>query len=209
MVWIPKLLLALVAPAIVAAVLSSFFFPMAGNRVWWALIGKTGDATDDVVWSNAFYPLAALSALPDMITFAVVWGAGVAVAVCSAAYHSTYERWAQRADVAAVLGYVSAVFASTLAHHTPLVWLIVPATAAAYSVWTWDIDSHVHAPLWAVATAGSLVVQVGWVGLLAGMPVLVGLLIDQLVGRGRPDHAAHSAWHLGGALSVALALFLI
>lgn len=209
MVWIPKLLMALVAPLAAAAALSSFFFPMAANRVWWAITGRAGDATDDVVWSNAAYPLAAFAALPDIMTFAVVWGAGAALAACSAAYHSTYARWAQRADVAALLGYVSAVFASTLAHHTPLIWLIVPATAAAYSVWTWDVDSHVHAPLWAVATVASLVVQVGWAGLLAGLPVLLGLLIDQLVGRGQPDHTAHSAWHVGGALSVAVALFLI
>jgi hypothetical protein len=198
----------------VAAVLSSFFFPMAGNRVWWAITGRTGDATDDVVWSNAFYPLAAFGAWPDMVTFAVVWGAGVALAVCSAAYHSTYARWAQRADVAAVMTYLVALNAAILSSWAALgdpflAWAIVPIAGAAYSVWTWQIDSHVHGPVWGALAMGLLAWQVGPVGLVAPVPVAAGIAVDQWVGGGQPDHPAHSAWHIGGALSVAVVLFLI
>lgn len=209
MVWIPKLLLALVAPFAAAAVLSSFFFPLAGNRVWWAITGRTGDATDDVVWSNAFYPLAAFAAWPDMVTFAVVWGAGVALAVCSAAYHSTYARWAQRADVAAVMTYLATVSAAILSGVAAWAWAIVPIAGAVYSIWTWQIDSHVHGPVWGALAVVLLAWQVGPVGLVAAVPVAAGIAVDQWVGGGQPDHPAHSAWHIGGALSVALALFLI
>jgi hypothetical protein len=209
MIWIPKLLMALVAPLAAAAVLSSFFFPMAANRVWWAITGRTGDATDDVVWSNAFYPLAAFAALPDMVTFAIVWGAGVALAACSAAYHSTYARWAQRADVAAVMTYLVVVNAAILSPVTAQVWTIVPVAAATYSARTWQIDSHVHGPVWAALAIGLLAWQAGWIGLVAPVPVAAGIAVDQWVGGGQPDHPAHGAWHLGGALSVAIALFLI
>jgi hypothetical protein len=201
--------MALVAPFAAAAVLSSFFFPMAGNRVWWAITGQTGDATDDVVWSNAFYPLAAFAALPDMVTFAVVWGAGVALAACSAAYHSTYARWAQRADVAAVMTYLVVVNAAILSSETAWVWAEVPVAGAVYSARTWQIDSRVHGPVWGAVAMGLLAWQVGPVGLVAGVPAVAGIAVDQWVGGGQPDHAAHSAWHIGGALSVAVVLFLI
>jgi hypothetical protein len=110
---------------------------------------------------------------------------------------------------AAVMTYLVVVNAAILSSWAAWVWAIVPIAGAAYSSCTWQIDSHVHGPVWGALAMGLLAWQVGPVGLVAGVPVAAGIAVDQWVGGGQPDHAAHSAWHLGGALSVAIALFLI
>jgi len=207
---LPQVLMILVAPFALMALVSRYAAPGLATKTYRAAVGQSGNASDDVVWTNAAYPLAALAALPDLPAFAVIWAAGVALAIGSAAYHATYERWAQRLDVAAMMTYLSAAFAATL---TGLVgawaWALVPAAAAAYSAWTWQIDSTVHVPLWALATIVSLCLQVGWGGLEVVVPVACGLAIERWVGGGDPDHWGHSIWHIGGAGSVALVLFLI
>ena len=61
-----------------------------------------GDWTDDVVYSNLGYLLPALFA-PKTLGAALVGMAGMLLCLGSAAYHATYERWAQRLDVAEVV----------------------------------------------------------------------------------------------------------
>lgn len=203
---VPKLFLIAVAPLIVMALLSSFAIPGYANKVYWAVTGQSGDASDDVVWSNVAYPLAAIGAWPDLTAMAVIWFVGCFLAVASASYHSTYKRWAQRFDVTAMMGYLSSLTAAVLASWTPWAWGLVPIATILYWRYTWQINSFLHAPLWMAATIIPLLIQVGVGGLYALIPVALGAIPAYF---GSSDSIYHSFWHLGGAVSVALVLYFI
>jgi hypothetical protein len=176
------------------------------RRVYRALTGKTGDATDDVVWSNAAYPLAAFGAWGEPGLFALVLVTGTMLGLASAAYHSTYARWAQRADVGAMMTYLASVLACVLTTWTLWGLLLVPVAAFGYWRWTWQIDTQVHVPVWALAIVAALVVQVGWSGAWTLIPVAIGAVAQITTDS---DSLWHSLWHLGGAASVAWVLALL
>lgn len=206
MIKLPQLLLLTVAPLAAMAILSTFAYPAYANRVYYAVTGQSGDASDDVVWSNIAYPLAAFGAWYDLTTMAVVWMTGCFLAVGSAAYHSTYDRWANRLDVASMLTYLPSITAAVLAVWTPFAWGLVPIAAAVYWRYTWDINSFYHVPGWAAVTIVLLWVHLGHVEVWPVLPVALGAIPQVLADS---DSWWHSWWHVGGAVSVGWVLYLI
>jgi len=175
-------------------------------RVWNALIGKTGDHDDDVVWSNLAYPLAALAAQTSPAAVAVGL-AGAALAIGSAAYHSVYEDWAQRLDIAGVMGYVAAAVSVVLAQWTFAAYL-VPVVAYGLYYQSWDrINSFVHVPAWAAVGLIALAIQQGaWVLLPGGLFLAAGIVKTR---EPNSDHWVHSLWHLLSAGAVAGVLWVV
>ena len=176
------------------------------SKLWDALTGKTGDHDDDVVWSNAAYPLAALAAQTWPAAVAVGL-AGIALAIGSAAYHSVYERWAQRLDIAGVMGYVVAAVAVVLAQWSFAAYLL-PILAYGLYYQSWDqIDSFVHVPAWASVGLNALAIQVGaWALVPASLFVAAGTV--KLFERGS-DRWEHSVWHVLSASAVAGVLWVV
>jgi len=165
-----------------------------------------GDVTDDVVWSNLAYPLAAVAAQTWPAAVAV-GTAGLFLAIGSAAYHSVYERWAQRLDVTGVMTYVAAAVAVILAQWSVVAYALVPLAAVGYWLHTWEIDSFVHVPVWAAIGLIALGVQQGaWALVPGGLFLAAGIVKTR---EPNSDSALHSLWHVLGALSVGSAIWVL
>lgn len=161
---------------------------------------------EDDVWTNAAYPLSALGAWGHPTTMAVIAVLGTLLGIASALYHTTDARWAQRADVTAMMTYLWGLEAALLPTETPWKWAVPVAAALAYGVYTWSIDTQIHVPLAVDAIGIAMAVQVGWAALV---PLAV-FGVAALVRKRSPhtDHLLHSIWHVLGALAAALALFI-
>jgi hypothetical protein len=172
--------------------------------MWQAFISS--DYDDSVVWSNAAYPLAAVTA-QTWATGVVVGIAGIALAIGSAVYHATYERWAQRLDMTGVMTYVSAAVAVILSQWTVWAYLLVPTAAVVYWCWTWEIDSHIHVPVWATMGLIALGVQQGVWMLVPGSFFLAAGIVK--ICEPGSDHWLHSLWHGLSAMVVAMMLWIL
>jgi len=165
-----------------------------------------GDIDDDVVWSNLAYPAAAMFAQTWSATVAVGL-AGLALAVGSAAYHSVYTRPTQRLDVTGVMTYVAAAVAVILAQWSPVAYVLIPFAAVGYWLHTWEIDSHIHVPVWAAIGLTALGIQQGaWAILPGGFFLCAGIV---KVREPDSDHWTHSLWHLLSAGAVAGVLWVV
>jgi len=161
----------------------------------------TRDAGDDVVWSNWFYPLAAIGAqsLTAAVTVAVT---GTALALASGAYHAVYSDYTQRLDTTAMMGYLSSVTGFLL--YPWLGGVLAPMAYAFY--WTVETDSQIHVPAWAAVALSVVAVKAQWWALVpAGLFVAAGTL--QLTTA--TDSWWHSLWHVLGAAAVGVALYLV
>jgi hypothetical protein len=168
------------------------------ERTWEAY---TQDAGDDVVWSNWFYPLAALgcSSFTATVTVAVT---GTALALGSGAYHAVYSDYTQRLDTTAMMGYLSSVTGCLL-----YPWFGGVLAAVAYPFyWLVETDSQIHVPSWAAVALSVVAVKAGWWALVPGaLFVAAGTL--QLTTDS--DSWLHSLWHVLGAAAAGVALYLV
>lgn len=170
-----------------------------------------GNWVDDVVWTNLAYALSALPAWGNPLAFSVMLAAGLGISVASSVYHGTYERWAQQADVVAMMTYILALTITILVQVVPglgqEVYLALPLGALFYALRAWDINSLVHVPAWSVLALLILAFEALWWTLLpVGLIALGGLV--KLSDEG-PDSLLHSLWHLSGAGAVGAALWLL
>jgi len=164
-----------------------------------------GDTDDDVVWSNAAYPLAAVMAQtwPQAVAVGV---AGLFLALGSGVFHATYDRWAQRLDVTGVMTYVAAAVAVILAQWTVWAYVLVPLAAMVYWDIAWEMNSFYHVPAWAAVGLTALGIQVGaWVLVPAGLFLCAGIV---KVREPDSDSALHSLWHVLSAAAVAGVLWV-
>jgi hypothetical protein len=161
----------------------------------------TKDADDDVVWTNAAYPLAAMGAqsLTAAVTVALT---GTALAIASGAYHAAYSDYTQKLDTVSMMGYLSSVTGCLL-----YPWLGAPLAVAAYVFyWTVETDSQIHVPAWSAVALSVVAVKAGWWALLpAALFVAAGTL--QLTTDS--DSWLHSLWHVLGAAAAGVALYLV
>jgi len=152
-----------------------------------------------VVWSNWFYPLAALGAqsLTAAVTAAVT---GTALAFGSGAYHAVYSDYTQRLDTTAMMGYLSSVTGCLVVG-----WLGAVLAAVAYPFyWLVETDSQIHVPAWSAVALSIVTVKAGWWALVPlGLFAAAGTL--QLTTG--TDSWLHSLWHISGSLAAGTALF--
>jgi len=167
------------------------------------------DLDSHSVLTNSFYLLPAVpAALLGPVVGGVVTGAALWLAYGSGRYHTTYGREAQGEDVAAMLTYLSALFAAVLSPWS--VWAILLPVAAAplHERYVWAIDSQVAAPLWIAASLFALALQTGLLAaVLAGVFVILGGAIK--LAQPGPRSRLHSLWHVFGGLSAASSLFAL
>ena len=161
----------------------------------------TKDAGDDVVWSNWFYPLAAIGAqsLTAAVTVALM---GAALALASGAYHAVYSDYTQRLDTTAMMGYLASVTGCLL-----YPWLGAVLGPMAYAFyWTVETDSQIHVPAWSAVALSVVAVKAGWWAVLPGL-LFAGAGTLQLTTDS--DSWLHSLWHVAGALAAGTALYLV
>lgn len=167
------------------------------------------DLDSHSVLTNGAYLLPAVpAALLGPVVGGVVTGAALWLAWGSGRYHTTYGREAQGEDVAAMLTYLSALFAAVLSPWS--VWAILLPVAAAplHERYVWAIDSYVAAPLWIAASLAALALQTGPIpAALPGALALAGGAIK--LAQPGPRSRLHSLWHVFGGLSAASSLFAI
>jgi len=161
-----------------------------------------GDWDDDVVWSNAAYPLAALGAWGAPLAVFAVAVTGTLLAVGSGAYHAVYNSATRKLDTVSMMGYLVSVVGCLVSP-----WLGAPLAIAAYAFyWTVETDSQIHVPAWAAIALSVVAVQVGWCALVpAALFVAAGAL--QLTTDS--DSWWHSLWHVLGAAAAGAALYLV
>jgi len=161
----------------------------------------TRDAGDDVVWSNWFYPLAAIGAqsLTAAVTVALT---GTLLAVASGAYHAVYSDYTQRLDTTAMMGYLSSVTGCLVAG-----WVgPVLATVSYAFYWLVETDSQIHVPVWAAVALGIVAAKAQWWALVPAA-LFVGAGTLQLTTDS--DSWLHSLWHVLGAAAAGTALYLV
>jgi len=161
----------------------------------------SGDADDDVVWTNLAYPLAA-AGTSDPLAALTVALTGTALALASGAYHAVYSDYTQRLDTTAMMGYLSSVTGCVL-----YPWLGAVLAPIAYAVyWTVETDSQIHVPAWSAVALSVVAVKAGWWALVPGaLFVAAGTL--QLTTDS--DSWLHSLWHVLGAAAAGTALYLV
>lgn len=161
---------------------------------------------DDVVYTNAFYAVAAFGAWGHPIAFCVTLTAGFFLALASSAYHATYERWAQRFDVWAMMTYFAALVSVLAGDWHSGFYGILPIAFGFYGVYTWEINSYIHVPIWAAVALAIIVGHAGvWALVPAAFFVVGGVIKLADVGS---DTLVHSLWHVSGALAYYFALSL-
>jgi len=167
------------------------------------------DLDSHSVLTNSFYLLPAVpAALLGPLVGGVVTGAALWLAWGSGRYHTTYGRQAQGEDVAAMLTYLSALFAAVLSPWSAWALLLPVAAAPLHERYVWAIDSYVAAPLWIAASLLALALQVGLLpAALPGALALAGGAIK--LAQPGPRSRLHSLWHVFGGLSAASALFAL
>jgi len=161
----------------------------------------SGDADDDVVWSNLAYPLAAIGAqsLTAALTVALT---GTALALASGAYHAVYSDYTQKLDTVSMMGYLASVTGSLL-----YPWLGAPLAVAAYVFyWTTETDSQIHVPAWSACALSIVAVKAGWWALVPAA-LFAGAGALQLTTDS--DSWLHSLWHVLGAAAAGTALYLV
>jgi len=168
------------------------------ERTWKAYMQ---DAGDDVVWSNWFYPLAAIGAqsLTAAVTVALT---GTLLAVASGAYHAVYSDYTQRLDTTAMMRYLSSVTGCLV---IPWVGPVLAALAWAF-YWLVETDSQIHVPAWAAVALSVVAVKAGWWALVPAA-LFVGAGTLQLTTG--TDSWLHSLWHVAGAAAAGTALYLV
>ncbi|WVM01058.1 hypothetical protein [Salinibacter phage 5_14] len=168
------------------------------ERTWKAY---TRDAGDDVVWSNWFYPLAAIGAqsLTAAVTVALT---GTALALGSGAYHAAYSDYTQKLDTTAMMGYLASVTGCLVAG-----WVGPALAAVAYPFyWLVETDSQIHVPVWAAFALSVVAVKAGW---WAVLPAVLFAGAGALQLRAKTDSWLHSLWHVAGAAAAGTALYLV
>jgi hypothetical protein len=167
------------------------------------------DLDSHSVFTNGAYLLPALpAALLGPLVGGVVTGAALWLAWGSGRYHTTYGRKAQGEDVAAMLTYLSALFAAVLSPWSAWALLLPVAAAPLHERYVWAIDSQVAAPLWIAASLLALALQIGlFPAALPGAFALAGGAIK--LSQPGPRSRLHSLWHVCGGLSAASALFAL
>mgnify|MGYP000633228812 FL=1 len=164
------------------------------------------NAEDDPVYSNIAYMIPAALA-PTFLAAQVLMFTSAALVAGSSVFHATYSRGGQRLDAATMLTYIASLAAAVGAVWTPWAWAVVPLAALGYWGFTWDVDSHIHVPLWALAIIVMLFIQEGfWALLPLGIFSLAGLAkyLDE-----NPDTPMHSLWHILGGMAAGAAMWLI
>lgn len=167
------------------------------------------DLDSHSVLTNGAYLLPAVpAALLGPLVGGVVTGAALWLAWGSGRYHTTYGREAQGEDVAAMLTYLSALFAAVLSPWSAWALLVPLLAAPLHERYVWAIDSQVAAPLWIAASLFALALQVGLLAAaLPGALALAGGAIK--LAQPGPRSRFHSLWHVFGGLSAASALFAL
>lgn len=168
------------------------------ERTWEAYVS---DAGDDVVWSNWFYPLAAIGAqsLTAAVTVALT---GTALALASGGYHAVYSGFTQRLDTTAMMGYLASVTGCLVAG-----WVGPVLAAVAYPFyWLVETDSQIHVPAWSALALSVVAVKAGWWALVPGALFASAGTLQLTTGTGS---AWHSLWHVLGAAAAGAALYLI
>jgi hypothetical protein len=167
------------------------------------------DLDSHSVLTNSFYLLPAVpAALLGPLVGGVVTGAALWLAWGSGRYHTTYSRQAQGEDVAAMLTYLSALFAAVLSPWSAWALLVPLLAAPLHERYVWAIDSYVAAPLWIAASLFALALQVG--ALPAALPGALALAGGAIkLAQPGPRSRLHSIWHVFGGLSGASALFAL
>jgi len=161
-----------------------------------------GDWDDDVVWSNAAYPLAALGAWESPLTLFVVAVTGTLLAVGSAAYHAVYNDDTRRLDTVSMMGYLGSVTGALVYS-----WLGAVLAPIAYAVyWTVETDSQIHVPAWAAVALSVVAVKSGWWALV---PLALFVSAGTLQLTTDSDSWLHSLWHILGAAAAGTALYLV
>jgi len=161
-----------------------------------------GDWNDDVVWSNAAYPLAALGAWGSPLAVFVVAVTGTLLAIGSGAYHAAYNDDTRKLDTVSMMGYLSSVSGSLL-----YPWLGVVIAPIAYAFyWTVETDSQIHVPAWAICALSIVTVKAGWWALVPLALFASAGTLQLTTGTGS---AWHSLWHVLGAAAAGAALYLI
>jgi len=167
------------------------------------------DLDSHSVFTNGAYFLPVVpAALLGPLVGGVVTGAALWLAWGSGRYHTTYRREAHGEDRAAMLTYLSALFAAVLSPWSAWALLLPIAAAPAHERYVWDIDVYVAAPLWIASSLFALALQTGLLAAsLAGAFALAGGAVK--LSQPGPRSWAHSLWHLLGGLSAASALLAL
>jgi len=161
-----------------------------------------GDWNDDVVWSNAAYPLAALGAWGSPLAIFVVAVTGTLLAIGRSAYHAVYNDDTRRLDTVSMMGYLASVTGSLL-----YPWLGAVLAPIAYAVyWTVETDSQIHVPVWSAVALSVVAVKAGWWALV---PLVLFVSAGTLQITTNSDSWAHSLWHVLGAAAAGVALYLV
>lgn len=160
---------------------------------------------DDVVYSNAFYALAAFGAWGHSIAFGVTLAAGLLLAGASGVYHATYERWSQRLDVWAMMTYLAALVSVLAGDWHAGFYGILPVASVLYGLYTWEINSFVHVPIWVGIGLVLVAARSGAWALVPATFFLAGGTVK--LGDFGSDSAQHSLWHLFGACAFGSALY--
>lgn len=161
-----------------------------------------GDWDDDVVWSNAAYPLAALGAWGSPLGIFVVAVTGTLLAIGSSAYHAAYNDDTRKLDTVSMMGYLSSVTGCLV-----VPWLGAPLAVAAYAVyWMTETDSQIHVPAWSACALAIVAAKVGWWALV---PLALFVSAGTLQLTTGTDSWLHSLWHVLGAAAAGTALYLV
>lgn len=160
------------------------------------------DWDDDVVWTNAVYPLAALGAWGSPLSLFVVAVTGTLLAAGSAAYHAFYNDDARKLDTVSMMGYLSSVTGCLL--HPWLGAVLAPMAYAVY--WKTETDSQVHVPSWSAVALSVVAVKAGWWALV---PAMLFVAAGTLQLTTDSDSWLHSLWHILGAAAAGAALYVV
>jgi hypothetical protein len=161
-----------------------------------------GDWDDDVVWSNAAYPLAALGAWGAPLAVFAVAVTGTLLAVGSGAYHAVYNSATRKLDTVSMMGYLVSVVGCLVSPS-----LGAPLAIAAYAFyWTVETDSQVHVPAWSALALCIVAIKSGWWALVP-LALFAGAGTLQLTTDS--DSWLHSLWHVAGAAAAGSALYLV
>jgi hypothetical protein len=161
-----------------------------------------GDWDDDVVWSNAAYPFAALGAWGSPLALFVVAVTGTLLAAGSGAYHAVYNDGTRKLDTVSMMGYLSSVTGCLVAG-----WVGPVLAAVAYPFyWLVETDSQIHVPAWSAVALCVVAVKAGWWVLV---PAVLFIAAGTLQLTTDSDSWLHSLWHILGAAAAGVALYLV
>jgi len=161
-----------------------------------------GDWNDDVVWSNAAYPLAALGSWGSPLAIFVVAVTGTLLAIGSSAYHAAYNDDTRRLDTVGMMGYLASVTGCLV-----MPWKGAVLAALAYPFYWWtETDSQIQVPFLAMVALCIVAYHAGWWALV---PLALFASAGTLQLTTDSDSWLHSLWHVAGALAAGTALYLV